>query len=184
MPFPPSLNVGTGRQQDTLAEYEEKVAEAARRKRKRQANVTPEQLANLKPNQSTGTITRKHWPTPERRCKHVSKKTGNQCKNWSLHGATRCHKHGGYRQNPSHPGSIKLYEKGAIAAEAENRAAATELLSHPHKQDAINALRAAEAPTRHTDVLELANALQIDDNGKTYRAILSRIIQEKGKKCR
>ena len=182
MPFAPSLNVGTGRQQDTLAEYEEKVAEAARRKRKRQANVTPEQLANLKPSRTQGTIKGKYWPTPERRCKHVSKKTGNQCKNWALHGATRCHKHGGYRQNPSHPGSIKLYEKGAIAAEAENRAAATELRNHPFREQAHKALRAAEAPARYKHILQLANALQIDDNGKTYRATLSQIIQEVGKK--
>ena len=182
MPFAPSLNVGTGRQQDTLAEYEEKVAEAARRKRKRQANVTPEQLANLKPSRTQGTIKGKYWPTPERRCKHVSKKTGNQCKNWALHGATRCHKHGGYRQNPSHPGSIKLYEKGAIAAEAENRAARQELYKHPLRQEAYNALRAAGAPPTYKNNLDLANALQIDDNGKTYRAVLAQITRESEKK--
>lgn len=182
MPFAPSLNVGRGTGGESLAEYEEKVAEAARRKRKRAANHSPNSKANLKPSPVQGTLKEYHPPTPERRCQHVNHKTGNQCKNWSIHGATRCHKHGGYRQNPNHPGSIKLYEKGAIAAELTNRAARQELYKHPLRQEAYNALRAAGAPPTYKNNLDLANALQIDDNGKTYRAVLAQITRESEKK--
>lgn len=114
-------------------------------------------------------------PIPKnRRCTFVSssrdpKRKGKGCKNWAMKGAKRCAVHGGYRQNPEHPATIRRLDD-VIESRNELSAAQT-LRSHPNKARAHieNTLRDMGGALTPTVVLEGVLAYEQDDNGKAFR---------------
>jgi hypothetical protein len=110
-------------------------------------------------------------PDPDRRCDFVSSKTGLQCKKWSMRGASRCHFHGGYRQNPHHKGTQRLYRQGALHEHDTQMKARHALKGIPRQASGAAALAIKEnsKPKRPRLVLEGARAYLEEDGGKAWR---------------
>lgn len=142
-------------------------AAAAAAKRKK-----PEQTHKSKP---VTTIADK-WPCPpEKQCDFVNFKTGHRCKSYRMRGATRCITHGGARQNPEHPASIRLVNNGVVDRIAARREARDLIRYHPMRATVTEALEAAGMTAAPETVWQGIQALSLDDGGKGWRRFLARI---------
>lgn len=167
MPHKYSFRVGTGKQPQSWQEYVSQVEDAARSAPKKShgpvENLIPCQYAYLLDNPKY----------EERRCKHISKKTGARCKRWSMRGADRCPGHGGYRQNPSHKATVRLFKMGEIDRQTAHKQA-RQIIYDEHRdteahRQARSAVKAAGAPLHAALILEGIRAFEMDDNGRAWR---------------
>jgi hypothetical protein len=112
------------------------------------------------------------WPAA-RVCAFV-RRDGSRCKSWPMRGALHCVRHGGYREVPEHPATIKLYRTGQIAAHDLDRRAAQVLQGYTwqDRQAVKHTIRETGAQRRRaTPSLILAGlqAMHQDDNGIAWR---------------
>lgn len=165
-----SLRVGSARdkQPQEWQDFVRQVSEAAQRKpRTSAATPPPGDPAALRPENPL---------YQKRRCQHVSAKSGKQCKNWSMRGATRCHFHGGYRQAPTHPATVRLFTSGEIDRQSEHiakRPLIYERGRETERREAQRALLERRLGSHAADVLEGMNAFAADDGGKAWRRWLA-----------
>lgn len=189
MPFTPSLSYfHNGRRKGlgkTFEQYVAEVAEAARRcPPRKKYTTTPKQMANLVPGMGGRNV-----PKPHQRCTFVSARTGKHCKNWRMRGSYRCRCHGGYRQNPRHKGTIRLYTQGYLTDALQTKQSADaikEQIPHQIRQQVTQHIkdrytRAGYRGRRPTaeNILLAARALIDDPTGKAYRRALNHIIQQR-----
>lgn len=140
--------------------------------------------AQRKPNRSHGPVEcltnagndRSLWGNPEKyaegRCKHVNHKTGAQCKKWALQGASRCNFHGGYRENPQHPGAVALYQSGELDRHDQHRKAMYRVYKRGREEEreaAKQAMRSHGLICHAPDLLDGMDAYIMDDNGRAWR---------------
>ena len=161
------------RQPQTFEEFVKEVEEAARKGGEHRPRAQAQtSLDNLAP------IPGYHKPPPDRQCDFIMR-TNARCPNWSMRGATRCQSHGGYRQNPKHPATIRLLLNGDLYEEANERAAAGEL--HLTDKEIVDtcktALLAIGAKFNRQMLLQATKAYTADPAGKTWRRYLSSISQ-------
>ena len=142
-------------------------AAKARKPRTKANRQVQAQLDNLRPDYTGERLKVK----PSRQCTFI-KKDGSRCRNWNLRGAQRCRNHGGYRQNPAHPGTVALYRSGYIQFLTERRNAYKQLardVSPNAKQQAIMMLRKSNTRLTAQRALEGAKAFECNDNGIAWR---------------
>jgi hypothetical protein len=100
---------------------------------------------------------------------------GKRCGRWAMKGATRCPCHGGYRQNPEHPATVRRiadiqHQHEAMKAHQKVRAIA------PARINEISlTLRQWGLPLSPGNILDGSNALDIDDNGRAYRRWIEQV---------
>lgn len=151
----------------TLTKFLEQVTEAAQKPKRTR---TP-------PDHKWSSCDASHlWGNPipdDKRCNFVHQKgdkKGKRCGRWAMKGAKRCPCHGGYRQNPSHPATIRRLDDIVQAvAEAD---AAKELRKLPNQKDLEtirNTIRDIGAAFSPSIALEGVKAYQLDDAGKAFR---------------
>ena len=112
------------------------------------------------------------WPA-KRQCAFV-KADGTRCGCWPMRGARHCGKHGGYREVPAHPGTLRLYRSGAITAHDIEKRATHDLTAYSQqdRQAVKQAIRETSAQRRSPApslILAGIKALHTDDNGKSWR---------------
>ena len=112
------------------------------------------------------------WPA-KRQCVFV-KADGVRCGCWPMRGARHCGKHGGYREVPAHPGTLRLYRSGAITAHDIEKRATHDLTAYSQqdRQAVKQAIRETSAQRRSPApslILAGIKALHTDDNGKSWR---------------
>lgn len=126
-------------------------------------------------------------PTPDKQCDFTSSKTGKRCGNWAMKGAQRCNVHGGYRQNPEHPGTVKRLGD-ILNTVTERRASKAIYHTNPKTRAYVEqSLRGEALPLTPTVVKEGIHAYEKDDNGRAYRRWLANAIKHKpqeGKRAR
>ncbi|WP_288927234.1 hypothetical protein [uncultured Maritimibacter sp.] len=165
-PEPPSWN-----------DFKAEVAKAAKRKPAKKGARGP--LSNLIP------LPPYRPPTPEERCQFV-KANGEQCGLRHMKGATRCHYHGGYRQNPTHPATVRMFREGRIDAIEAERAARRVIYALPPKERkeaqsaAIAELRARGLDFRNVTILEGIEAYRAGDGGRAWRRWCANLPTAKG----
>lgn len=111
-------------------------------------------------------------PQGDRRCQHRwsrGERKGQQCSNWAMRGATRCHKHGGYREAPEHPATARRLAD--VEHMVQSRAARLSLAdADPYARKQVETvLRGAALPLHATIILEGITALEQDDGGRAFR---------------
>jgi len=152
----------------TWAQFEAEVARQAFKWPRRKPNMTNLQLANLVPAGQFQFL--KHVTRP---CKFI-KANGERCKCWSMRGASRCVRHGGYREKPSHPATIRLFENGTITRRSIHRvtSAAMYNLRTPREREARSAarklLKQYRRQVRAVEVMEGVAAFLADDGGRAW----------------
>lgn len=168
------MSVGKGRGQrgnnnpQTWEKFVEQAAETAKRvERKKPRRMTEAQLANLKLSQKGQG---RPDPTPEGRCDFI-KRDGSQCGNWAMRGASRCHTHGGYRQNPNHPATGRRFLSGDVDRQTQHREARDRVAKGDPKarSAAQRELKDRGIGRNAVDTLEGMTAFLADDGGKTWR---------------
>jgi hypothetical protein len=112
------------------------------------------------------------WPAA-RVCAFV-RKDGTRCKSWPMRGARHCAKHGGYRDVPEHPATIRLYRTGQIAEHGDERRASQDLQAYtPQDRQTIkNIIKGTGAQRRRATarlMIEGLKAMHTDDAGVTWR---------------
>ena len=114
-------------------------------------------------------------PIHERRRKCAAKRRdGKPCNAPALAGATNCRNHGGYRQNPGHPGSIKRLLNGKLHRIKAQRAA-FEVWKHATLEERTIVVRAEIPDTTKTGLMiNRANGIKAlraapRDNGEAWR---------------
>jgi hypothetical protein len=152
------------------SEFIDRVTEAASKPKSAQRGI-PSNMTNAANIESL-------WGKPipkDRQCSFVHSrgdKKGKRCGAWAMKGATRCVRHGGYRQNPTHPATVRKLQD-ALAVDVSRRATASLRQTDPHARRAVeDALRASEIPLRAATILQGVEAYQMDDNGKAWRRFL------------
>jgi hypothetical protein len=154
-------------QGDTWDAFLEKVAEAARKRPKR-AGIKGKRLP--KSGDPTGL-----WPA-KITCDFLRGAAQVRCRSWPMKGATRCVRHGGLRQNPAHPATVRLYQSGEIAKADQRKRARAELATGDYPElasirDAIKARTGQKAIPSHV-LLEGIRAAREDDGGMAWRRFL------------
>ena len=148
-------------------EFAEKVSKAKPRKKR---NMSEAQLANLWHDPP-------HNPPPEeRQCQAVTRRLGRRCKQWAVRGAKRCHLHGGLREVPTHPATIRAYQKGLVDAETAKRAARDWLsnnVSQRDRQELVETLRHNDIRCDPVTMKQGWDAMVIDDGGRAWRRFLA-----------
>lgn len=171
MGFEPKLKTPHRRQAQSWDEYIEEVRRVARPRRGAPANpLTPE-------TSGPGGLT---WPPPdEQRCSHVKKSDGKRCGCYRMKGARFCVMHGGARDNPAHPHTIKLYLSGALDNYEREQEAWREIRTDPARVAARDAL--LPHIKRPSAVLqrEAMRALALDDKGKAWRRLIGEVKEGK-----
>ena len=151
------------------AQFHARVATAAAKPKGRGngpvANLRPSIVANL-------------WgqPIPDhRRCDFKwskGERKGDRCKAWAMKGAARCARHGGYRQNPEHPATIRrmpdIEQRMFIAASVKQ----LRNMNHKHRTDTESALRGEALPLSPQNIVNGYEALTQDDNGTAWRRFI------------
>ena len=143
-------------------EFIERARIAAAKPKRKGPNVTPPSLL-IPPEQP---------PRDKgRQCRFVLKATGKRCRRWSIRGGTLCSKHGGLRQVPEHPATIRALDR-IEAVEQDNQASAI-LRADPDlfavSEDVRQALEDMGRPRPPSVILEGSRALLEDDGGKAWR---------------
>lgn len=116
------------------------------------------------------------WPIREdRRCAFThtkGDKAGKRCGAWAMRGGTRCARHGGYRECPEHPATIRRL--GIIQHQHAQSLARKQVRRAPHKirQQVETALQHQGLPLSPVTVLQGIDALQMDDAGKAWRRFI------------
>ena len=116
-------------------------------------------------------------PPQERRCQY-SNREGRQCRKWAMRGATRCFAHGGCRQVPDHPASIRLYHNGRITANDARRRASAIIYSKHHKAGRAAVMTAQRSLPYELSREAIADGIlsyYADDAGKAWRQWLDQI---------
>lgn len=111
-------------------------------------------------------------PQGDRRCQFrwsKGERKGQQCKAWAMRGATRCPRHGGYREVPEHPATVRRLAD--VEHMVQSRAARLSLAdADPHaRQQVESVLRGAALPLHATMIIEGIEALEQEDGGRAYR---------------
>ena len=156
------------RNPQTWARFEADVAVQALTKPRRKPFMTERQLANLIPGQY------QYLRNVTRPCQFI-KANRMQCKCWAMRGATRCVRHGGYRQVPEHPATVRLLNEGVIVERSWHRRASNFLyqLQTPGERQARKAaevsLRYYGFQVRAIEVMEGAAALLSHDVNRWHR---------------
>lgn len=124
-------------------------------------------------------------PIPDKRqCDHIYSdsarnrekgRAGKRCASWAMHGASRCRAHGGYRQNPEHPATIRrLADIEMMHAAAQARIAIAR--ADPHTaQHVKTSIESRGLPLSPQTIADGINALERDDNGKAWRRYLEQL---------
>lgn len=144
--------------------WQEYLAEVAKHARKKRAYRVPKFIpCNDDP--SRNLLNGKDRPDA-RRCKHFGKKSGRRCKNWAMKGATRCHFHGGYRQVPKHPATIRKFIRGDMHKRDEHNKARQAVYDMP--KEAVRAATEAAGRKAPFSVIK-AGALAYIEGGVAWR---------------
>lgn len=116
------------------------------------------------------------WGQPiplDKRCDFIHQKGPNKskrCGRWAMKGAKRCPVHGGYRQNPKHPATIKRLDHIVHAVQEVDAARTLRLEPDKGTHNTIRTyLRERGEALNPSTVLEGIKAMQMDDNGKAFR---------------
>jgi len=131
--------------------------------------MTATQLANLVPPGQSQFLKQVIRP-----CQFV-KKNGERCKCWAMRGASRCQSHGGYREVPGHPATVRLYQSGAIQHQTAHRTARAAMyrLKTPRELQALEAARSVLL--EYTDQANAVNIMHgvacfmANDGGSAWR---------------
>ena len=169
------------RNPQTWARFEADVTVQALTKPRRKPLMTERRLANLIPGRH------QYLRNVTRPCQFI-KADRMQCKCWAMRGATRCVRHGGYRQVPEHPATVRLLDEGVITERSWHRRAGAFLyqLKTPRERQARKAaeglLRYLGFQVRAFDVMEGVAAFLSHDVSKWLRwttrmAVRSRAIK-------
>lgn len=170
---------------DTWAEFMAKVrlAKSKQIKHPNKVMTRTNGLANLdKAKRSCG-----YFPV-KRPCDFT--RNGVRCLVYAMRGATRCHFHGGYRQNPSHPATIRLLTEGRLTAVTANKQAWQALIhirttpvGASAEREARQVMQSHGQNITGQSLLEGTLALLRIDNdaGKSWRGWLARHRTRKGK---
>lgn len=112
----------------------------------------------------------------DRQCAFVGKVLGRRCKKWTVRGATRCEKHGGLREVPDHTGNGRLWIKGLVEDQEQHRQARDQVARMDKRQraEAERAAFTAGIPRTPRNILEAVRALEADDGGRAWRALVQR----------
>lgn len=118
------------------------------------------------------------WDKPipdDKRCEFVwskGPKKGERCRRWAMKGGTRCVSHGGYREQPDHPATIRRL--GMIQAQGARALANKQLRQAPHKlrHTVEEALRAEGLPLAPETILQGIEAIEQDDAGRAWRRFI------------
>ena len=170
------------RNPQTWAQFEADVAVQAYTKPRRKPFMTERQLANLIPGQH------QYLRNVTRRCKFI-KANRMQCKCWAMRGATRCVRHGGYRQVPNHPATVRLLHAGVITEQSWDRRARAFLyqLKSPRERQARRAaedlLKYLGFQVRAFDVMEGAAALLSHDGNRWHRWTIRQAVRSRAIKA-
>jgi hypothetical protein len=162
-----------------LGPFLKRVQAAAVKQAKRKGHPNPQ---NLKRGDTSPL-----WAQPipdKRRCDHVYSDTGRnrekgrvgqQCKRWAMHGASRCNDHGGYRQNPEHPATVRrLADIEMMHAAAQARIAIH--TADPHiAQHVKTSIHSRGLPLSPQTIAAGIDAITRDDNGKAWRRYLDQL---------
>jgi hypothetical protein len=164
---------------DTFTEFVHKVEAAAAKPKKARGTGNQANLLN-------GTDGEYFWPIREdRRCAFTHTKgdrAGKRCGAWSMRNGTRCARHGGYREQPDHPATIRRL--ALIQHQQAKSIANKELRRAPPKtrHTVEQALELEGLPLSPSTVLQGVQAYIIDDNGKAWRRFIAAAIAGKPKK--
>jgi hypothetical protein len=152
-------------------EFVKAVGEAAKGGAKR---IVPGPVENLTHAGNASAL----WPAA-RVCVFV-RKDGSRCKSWPMKGARHCVRHGGYREVPAHPATIRLYRTGQIAEHGDERRASQDLQAYPlqDRQAVKNIIKGTSAQRRRATarlILAGLQAMHADDAGKSWRRWLESV---------
>lgn len=166
----PHFRIGTKRstQPDTWEEYVAKVEAAAKSRRKGGNGLT----ANLRPGRAKETL----WNNPrfeKDRCKAMTGQSRGteRCTHWAMIGSQYCRHHGGYRENPAHPATIRLFNEGAVTLHTLHRELGPEVHRAPAEvRNAVKSeIKAAGVRPHNATILEGIKAHEADDGGQAWR---------------
>lgn len=116
-----------------------------------------------------------HHPPDDRRCQFVMK-SGKRCGSWAMGQGGRCRMHGGYRLNPAHPATLRLYRRGIIDQTTAVKEARDTLDREHSDREGLDARRAVKDELRArrirrdpAAVLEGVRAYRENDAGRAWR---------------
>jgi len=147
------------------AQFEAEVAAQSFKKTRRKPNMTASQMDNLvTPGQS------QFLKQVTRPCQFV-KKNGERCKCWAMRGASRCQSHGGYREVPGHPATVRLYQSGAIQRQTAHKTARAALyqLKTPGREAARSILLEYTGQAGVVNIMHGVACFMADDCGIAWR---------------
>lgn len=152
----------------TFDEYVKEVEAAAAKKMKRKPGTgsNPNSQANLP--KSDLVANKAKAPV----CQKVTKQLGRRCQRPAMRGGTFCHQHGGYRQTPQNPATIRRLLKGHIYEDRARTLAYQECRKYSVKDQMIIKAILKERGMWQGDSLLIIRGLiayTMDDNGKAYR---------------
>jgi len=111
-------------------------------------------------------------PPPDRTCQFVhtkGAKKGRRCRQWAMRGATRCMRHGGYREVPEHPATVRRLSK-IITVDARKKMRRRVIDADPKLRRIVQkALASMGIPRRPETVVIGIEALEADDGGRAWR---------------
>ena len=151
------------------AQFEAEVAAQSFKKSRQKPNMTAEQLGNLvRPGQS------QFLKQVTRPCQFI-KKNGERCKCWAMRGASRCQSHGGYREVPGHPATVRLYRQGTIQQQTAHKTARAAMyqLKTPGELQAMEAVRSVlmeyTGQASAMNIMHGVACFMADDKGRAWR---------------
>lgn len=156
----------------TYADFAQLVREAADKPRRR----SPASAANGNDNLRRITPV-EALASPRCNKPGILKRTGKRCGAPAVRGGTRCYKHGGMRQVPSHPHNIARLERGEIDARLQHNRDRQQYWELPAPIKTTIDSVAASFPREYSRKLELARAYMLDDGGRAYRRLINIINQ-------
>lgn len=151
------------RRAGTWAEFMARVTAAAAKKPPRPKRPAPKHPPPVN----------KIMPPPEdRRCAFIHSKghrKGRRCGQWAMNGGTRCWAHGGYRETPENPATIRRLDR-ILVLDRRHRINATYSQADKKLVRLVRkVLRERGIPLRPETVLLGVAALEADDGGRAWR---------------
>lgn len=142
---------------------------------------------NMRPGRGKQTLWGEGVQPEHRQCDFI-KRNGERCKRWTVKGknVTRCHSHGGQRQDPESKAAQRFATSGRLAQAVANDQARHEIAA-PQLRPAIEPvkriIREKGAALTYETILLGARAYMAEDGGRAWRSFIMHLnaIERTGK---